>query len=208
MTFIQTITLRYGSALHEPFMNFALYAFPNISTTASQQFKGATGNGGPGSQPGLWDTDGVRARSKLNPSRLQDQMFAFMVTNQVINTFFEIGLPFILRAIDSVRSGKKLALMEPVAGTADITKKKRVMFEDDNGDSEAEMNANGTEERNFLERVRREVALPEYNLFADYSEMVTQFGHVALWSTIWPLAPCKCSSSCFDYFWTLTKFWL
>jgi hypothetical protein len=26
-------------------------------------------------------------------------------------------------------------------------------------------------------------------VFTDYSEMVTQFGYVALWSTIWPLAP-------------------
>jgi len=34
-----------------------------------------------------------------------------------------------------------------------------------------------------------EVALPPYDLFFDYSEMVTQFGYVALWSTIWPLAP-------------------
>ena len=50
-------------------------------------------------------------------------------------------------------------------------------------------NANGKEDREFMERVRREVALPEYTLFADYSEMVTQFGYVALWSTIWPLAP-------------------
>ena len=43
-----------------------------------------------------------------------------------------------------------------------------------------------------MERIHREVALPEYSLFVDYSEMVTQFGYVALWSTIWPLAPGKC----------------
>jgi len=36
--------------------------------------------------------------------------------------------------------------------------------------------------------VRREAALPEYDLFQDYSEMVTQFGYVAVWSAIWPLA--------------------
>jgi len=44
------------------------------------------------------------------------------------------------------------------------------------------------EEREFLDRVRREAALPEYDLFQDYSEMVTQFGYVAVWSAIWPLA--------------------
>jgi len=39
-------------------------------------------------------------------------------------------------------------------------------------------------------RVRKEVALGrEYNIFEDYSEMVTQFGYVAIWSGIWTLAP-------------------
>jgi hypothetical protein len=44
------------------------------------------------------------------------------------------------------------------------------------------------EERAFLDSVREEAALPEYDLFVDYSEMVVQFGYVVLWSTIWPLA--------------------
>ncbi|KAH9010882.1 DUF590-domain-containing protein [Lactarius pseudohatsudake] len=60
--------------------------------------------------------------------------------------------------------------------------RKRVGFEDDK-------NGAARDEREFLERVRREVSLPEYDLFDDYNEMVTQFGYVALWSTIWPLAP-------------------
>jgi len=135
---------------------------------------------------GFWETDGGNARSKLNPSRLQNQMFAFTVTNQVINTFLEIGLPFILRAVDSVRSGKGLSFSGQSNGSA---KKKRVMFEDEASGSEVAKIANGKEEREFMERVRREVALPEYSLFSDYSEMVTQFGYVSLWSTIWPLAP-------------------
>lgn len=131
----------------------------------------------------LWEMDRGNARSKLNPTRLQDQMFAITVTNQVINTFLEIGLPYITRAVDSLRSGKGLTL----AGNAAGAKKKRVAFEDSPTDEIAQQ-ANGAEEKAFLERVRREVALPEYTLFADYSEMVTQFGHVTLWSTIWPLA--------------------
>ena len=71
--------------------------------------------------------------------------------------------------------------------------KKRVQFEDAAPTAEKEQalqaQANGAEEREFMDKVRREVALPEYTLFADYIEMVTQFGYVALWSTIWPLAP-------------------
>jgi len=53
---------------------------------------------------------------------------------------------------------------------------------------EDEQEKGGMEERAFLDRVREEAALPEYDLFVDYSEMVVQFGYVVLWSTIWPLA--------------------
>lgn len=134
----------------------------------------------------LWEMDGHSARGKLNTTRLQDQMYAITVTNQVINTFLEVGLPYVTRAVDSLRAGKGLTLAHNAAGA----KKKRVQFEDEaSGSAEIANNVAGIEEREFLDRVRREAALPEYTLFADYSEMVTQFGYVALWSTIWPLAP-------------------
>ncbi|KAI0689511.1 DUF590-domain-containing protein [Cytidiella melzeri] len=172
----------------------------------------------------FWETDGGNARSKLDPSRLQNQMFAIAVTNQVINTFLEIGLPYITRAVDSLRrngnlglssrkqnnnsggggSNKAVSVSQETGVEVQLNNnnngqqqhfrdenngKKRVAFEDDKSAAEIVKNANGKEEREFMERVRREVALPEYTLFADYSEMVTQFGYVALWSTIWPLAP-------------------
>ncbi|KAL4252126.1 DUF590-domain-containing protein [Abortiporus biennis] len=158
-------------------------AAEKIQNATSNTLKNQTGKG-------FWETDGSSARGKLNPSRLQDQMFAFTVTNQVVNTFLEIGLPFILRAVESVRSGRGLSMAAPAAGASNSGngKKKRVMFEDEAG-NEIAKSANGKEEREFMERVRREVALPEYSLFTDYSEMVTQFGYVSLWSTIWPLAP-------------------
>jgi anoctamin-10 len=159
---------------------------------------------------GVWLTDVSHARRKLNPSRLQDQMFAYTVTNQIINTFTEIGLPYILRFIGSVRNGKGGNGARGTGG-----KKKRVGFEDEvvgrqqqqpqqevgGGSPEkgttgvgaekvgAENDKEEKEDREFLERVRREVALPPYDLFGDYSEMITQFGYVVLWSTIWPLAP-------------------
>jgi hypothetical protein len=42
----------------------------------------------------------------------------------------------------------------------------------------------------LLAKIRQEVALgTEYDIFEDYLEMVTQFGYVVIWSTIWPLAP-------------------
>ncbi|KAI9440392.1 DUF590-domain-containing protein [Lactarius indigo] len=111
------------------------------------------------------------AWAKLNPSRLQGQMFAYTVTNQAVNFFLEVGLPFLTRAFALVRSGKYRSSLRNAFG-----------FEDDK-------NGAARDEREFLERVRREVSLPEYDLFDDYNEMVTQFGYVTLWSTIWPLAP-------------------
>lgn len=125
------------------------------------------------------------ARDKLNHSRLQSQMFAYTVTNQATNLFLEVGLPFLTRAYASVRAGKRrLSFSGAGAGNS---KKKRVGFEDDK-------NGAARDEREFLERVRREVSLPQYTLFEDYNEMVDQFGYIALWSTIWPLAPCKSST--------------
>jgi len=146
--------------------------------------------------PGMWMTDVSSARGKLNPSRLQDQMFAYTVTNQIVNTFTEIGLPYIVRFIDSIRNGKS---KRGHSRNGSGGKKKRVVFEDEvakqqqpGGTNEkvaSESEQERKEDREFLERVRSEVALPPYDLFADYSEMVTQFGYVVLWSTIWPLAP-------------------
>ena len=132
----------------------------------------------------LFEADTARARLKLNPSRLQEQMFAFLVTNQVIDNLQEIGLPFVMRAIGAFRAGKGFRN----ASVKGIGKKKRVAF-DDEPTGQAHDDAKTREEREFLETVRSEVSLPDYDTFDDYSEMVTQFGYVALWSTIWPLAP-------------------
>jgi hypothetical protein len=126
---------------------------------------------------GLW----VNGKQTTESTRLQDQMFAYTVTNQGINTFVEAGLPFIMRKIDAYRNGSKIGSSDGSNGGG---KKKRVVFEDEESGEK--------EEREFLGRVRHEVALEEYTLFTDYSEMVTQFGYVALWSTIWPLAPGEC----------------
>ncbi|PVF99896.1 DUF590-domain-containing protein [Serendipita vermifera] len=105
--------------------------------------------------------------SKLNASRLQNQMFAYTVTNQIINTFLEVGLPFILRGAQNVKSGKGLH----------IQKLPREVTDTKDGDEA------------FVNDVKYQASLPEYSIFVDYSEMVTQFGYVALYSTIWPLAP-------------------
>ncbi|KAG2053751.1 DUF590-domain-containing protein [Suillus hirtellus] len=155
----------------------------NVSFNATSNL-GARGAGGKkisAAGLNLWESDRKSARRMLNSSRLQDQMFAFSVTNQAVDTFTAIGLPYILRAVESFRNGKGFRS----GNGKGHGKKKRVAFDDEPVGHDAQ----GREEREFLERVRSEVVLPEYDVFTDYSEMVTQFGYVALWSTIWPLAP-------------------
>jgi hypothetical protein len=125
-------------------------------------------------------SDKSAARAMLSRERLQKQMFAYTVTNQATTSFLEIGLPFLMRAFSSIRSGKRRPSLS--SSSAGSSKKKRVGFED-------EKNGAARDEREFLERVRKEVSLPQYDLHDDYDEMVSQFGYVALWSTIWPLAP-------------------
>lgn len=131
----------------------------------------------------IWDVDRTNTRAKLHSGRLADQMFAYTVTGQVTDTFTEIGLPFLLRWFEAFRKGKMTmkGLVSFGNGGDSAGMKKRVVFED-------EKEKGGMEERAFLDSVREEAALPEYDIFVDYNEMVVQFGYVVLWSSIWPLA--------------------
>jgi len=162
------LKLKYGGNLMSGVLSLL-----NDTTVATDGTKAATRfilNG----NAGIWDVDANSARQKLKPARLQDQMFAYTVTNQIMDTFQEIGLPFVMRFAIKLWNGKLWHKSDPIE--KELTK------------------ANVDEKQNnlhegYLEKVREEVGLPEYDLFGDYSEMVIQFGYVALWSTIWPLAP-------------------
>ena len=187
MTFVQLYLFHKESPIHAKAKGWATSVISTLSSASPTAAAAADSAFNASGATHLWEMDGASARGKLNPTRLQDQMFAITVTNQVVNTFLEVGLPYVMRAVESVRSGRGLTLAANAAGA----KKKRVSFEDEVDGGDKAKGVTGAEEREFMERVRREVALPEYTLFADYSEMVTQFGYVALWSTIWPLAPGK-----------------
>lgn len=68
-----------------------------------------------------------------------------------------------------------------------------------------DMSTSSPEEKRLMQKVDRELRLPAYSAFGespdcvykveadpfvgDYAEMVTQFGYIAVWSIIWPLAP-------------------
>jgi anoctamin-10 len=179
------IYVPFGETVMNSIQNFLSLTSSTVSFLSSSS--GVNGTAEKGGHA-FFVSDATIARAKLSRSRLQKEMFAYMVTNQVSNFFMEVGLPFLTRAFVSVRAGKRRPSLS--GASAATQKKKRVGFDD-------ERSGAARDEREFLERVRREVSLPQYDLFEDYDEMITQFGYVALWSTIWPLAPCGSSSSSF-----------
>lgn len=105
---------------------------------------------------------------QINQGRLDSQYFYFIVTNQVIGSVLKFGLPLILTpAIEFV---KKI-----IGGNK--------------GKVEAEENP---EEKPYLERVRRAVALPEYSVDDSFRDIALQFGYVTIFGSIWTLAPLVC----------------
>ena len=83
---------------------------------------------------------------ELDKSRIETQLFAYMVTSQAVNAFQEIGMPFILKYVKKKTS-------KPI----------KVDYEEDDSD-----------ERDYLNSVREEVQKEPYDIFEDYAEMTTQ----------------------------------
>ncbi|WWC97550.1 hypothetical protein V866_004434 [Kwoniella sp. B9012] len=125
---------------------------------------------------GLGPRTSGKEQKGIKAGRLKGQLFAYTVTNQVVNAFLELGLPFIMRFVDDWRAGKT-TLKETIKTRGNNNSTEKVPRDDDEV------------EKKFLEKVERELALPDYSLFTDYAEMVTQFGYVTIWSIVWPLAP-------------------
>lgn len=115
----------------------------------------------------LWEHDLFKASARLNSTRMQTQMFAFLVTAQLGNAFQELGMPYVIRWLQS-------RLSPP-------TKTRRSDVR------------SAVQDEKLLDRVKAEVSTRlDYDVFDDYCEMVTQFGYITIWSSIWPLAPGEC----------------
>jgi hypothetical protein len=82
----------------------------------------------------------------------------------VINMFLELGLPFVLRFINDWRSGKT-TVKEAVESVKNV--KNGITSHPHSSEKEsAAPSSNEEAEERFLEKVERELGLPEYNLFS------------------------------------------
>ncbi|KAF3767706.1 DUF590-domain-containing protein [Cryphonectria parasitica EP155] len=107
---------------------------------------------------------------QIDPDRLKKQIIYFTVTAQVVNFLLEAIVPIVKRKV--FKAVKEVQ--------EEITQKEG-----------QEKRADSEEETAFLERVRNEAELDEYDVTVDYREMVIQFGYLSLFSVIWPLTACS-----------------
>ncbi|KAI9851541.1 MAG: hypothetical protein M1838_003373 [Thelocarpon superellum] len=101
----------------------------------------------------------------VNRSRLKQQVIYSAITAQIVNLVFEVVVPYVTR--EGFRKAKELQSKR--AGGTDVAK-------DDTA-----------EEAPFLDRVRKEAELEEYDVTVDLREMCIQYGHLSLFAVVWPL---------------------
>jgi hypothetical protein len=94
---------------------------------------------------------------KINPNRLTKQVIYLTVTAQVVNLATEFIVPYVKRKVFRTVERVQSELSEKSAGQQQHPKDQ-------------------PEEAAFLERVRDEAELDEYDVTIDYREMVIQFG--------------------------------
>lgn len=91
----------------------------------------------------------------IDPNRLKKQIIYFTVTAQVVNFLLEAIVPIIKRKV--FKAVKEVQT--------------EMSHKDDQG-----QNKDYEEEAAFLQRVRNEAELDDYDVTVDYREMVVQFG--------------------------------
>jgi anoctamin-10 len=102
-----------------------------------------------------------------DPDRLRNEVIALTVTGQVSDMFEELILPYLMTR---ARAWYK---------TYQLRRSQTTNF--------AGLSPDAPAESKFLENVRRQACSPQYDVQDDISEMVIQYGYLALFSPVWPL---------------------
>lgn len=104
-----------------------------------------------------FDQTGSQAASVIDAlkiERLKGQVFAFVVTNQVVNFAQEVIVPWVLEGLEGMKAKGQLNLRTPKKV------QKRVEFEDESTSASL-----SREDRAVLDAARTESVLPDYELF-------------------------------------------
>lgn len=103
---------------------------------------------------------------KINTERLNQQFSYFIITNQIIGFFVENLVPIIVRKVMKFIQIKRDADYYKINETTE-----------------------NKSEIKFLNKIREELLLPEFNVDDEYRELIIQFGYLILFGPIWSLAP-------------------
>ena len=98
-----------------------------------------------------------------DPDRLRNEVIALSVTGQISNLGEELVFPYLKTRFKEWRR--------------------------DQQSKHAEDSKDDPSEAKILKRARKQAMLSPYNVQEDISEMVIQFGYLALFSPVWPLIP-------------------
>jgi hypothetical protein len=109
--------------------------------------------------PSLYSIRDLTNRYRYQPRSAAHQVLKKEADEIVINMFLELGLPFILRFVNDWRAGKT-TVKEAVEKVKNVKNGISTEKEDPVPTSAVEA------ESLFLEKVERELGLPEYNLFS------------------------------------------
>lgn len=101
----------------------------------------------------------------INQERLSGQFFFFIVISQIIQFGVKYALPLVLKPVLKIVNEKILGKVEDVKAQ------------------------DAPEEKEWLEKVRAAVVLPEHNVNDDYRGLAMQYGYLILFGPVWTLAP-------------------
>ncbi|KAJ1325686.1 anoctamin-10 [Microdochium nivale] len=145
---------------------------------------------------------------RRDPDRLRNEVVALTVTGQVSDMVEEMLVPYLRHRLRAWWRGYKARRVQQAyhcGGSSSSNKLRPPVKDDDDTDAgvtkPSRITRTGTtrlssddtapdeqeEEEEFLASARRQASLDTYNVQDDLSEMVIQFGHLALFSPAWPL---------------------
>ncbi|KAL5425215.1 hypothetical protein PMIN04_002712 [Paraphaeosphaeria minitans] len=108
---------------------------------------------------------------QVDANKLRNEVITLTVTGQVSSAIEELALPYLKSSARDWWRTYRTTHTFAMGGQPRFVK----------GDDPIEAR--------FLLRVRRQASLPKYDVHEDISEMVLQFGYLALFSPVWPLIP-------------------